>query len=82
MNSKRVFDFLVSVTILYLLLTTFIFCPLFLYHHEYTAFSSTDKKTTMQVIDPRELNDLAEFAVRGGLGSTVASVIILFIYAP
>jgi len=31
--------------------------------------------TTMQVIDPRELNDLAEFAARGGLGSTVASVI-------
>ena len=29
----------------------------------------------MQVIDPRELNDLAEFAARGGLGSTVASVI-------
>ena len=33
--------------------------------------------TTMQVIDPRELNDLAEFAARGGLGSTVASVFIL-----
>jgi hypothetical protein len=32
----------------------------------------------MQVIDPRELNDLAEFAARGGLGSTVASVIFSF----
>jgi len=32
---------------------------------------------TMQVIDPRELNDLAEFAARGGLGSTVASVLFL-----
>jgi hypothetical protein len=30
---------------------------------------------TTQIIDPRELNDLAEFAARGGLGSTVASVL-------
>jgi len=34
--------------------------------------------TTMQVIDPRELNDLAEFAAKGGLGSTVAYVHVWF----
>jgi hypothetical protein len=33
----------------------------------------------MQVIDPRELNDLAEFAARGGLGFTVASVILFLL---
>ena len=38
--------------------------------------------TTMQVIDPRELNDLAEFAARGGLGSTVASVILFLLSMP
>jgi len=32
----------------------------------------TKDSVQMQVIDPRELNDLADFAARGGLGSAVA----------